>query len=159
AAQKANDQAVGALRQHPDAYGALALDSSKARAVCTSGSVPQGQSEAMADAPRLGVLTTQAYRQWRQADDDRFSDVFDSPSSLSPALQRQAGRVAVGTGAELAAVAAALQRDGLAFTAMPAIVTADEAEAGYAKAKGYASAADLRLATGMGGLSPARLER
>lgn len=159
AARQANDKAVDALRQHPDAYGALALDSTRTRAVCTSGTVPQGRSEAVADPERLGLLASPAYRQWRRLDDDRFSNVYDSPSSLYTALQRQACQVAVGTGAELAAVAAALKRDGVAFTAMPAFVTADEAATGYAKAKGYASAADLRLATGMGGLSPADLER
>lgn len=159
AAQQAADNAMDALRRQPDGYGALAMEAAQARGTCTIGAVPQGKSEAQADAARHGVLATQAYRQWRGSNDDRFSGVFGDASSLYTALQRQSCQVAVGSGAELAPMAAALRRDGVAFTVMPAVVSMDEAEAAYAQSKGFASAADLKLAAAMGGLSPARLAR
>lgn len=132
------------------------MEAAQARGTCTIGAVPQGKSEAQVDAARHGVLATQAYRQWRGSNDDRFSGVFGDASSLYTALQRQSCQVAVGSGAELAPMAAALRRDGVAFTVMPAVVSMDEAEAAYAQSKGFASAADLKLAAAMGGLSPAR---
>lgn len=156
AAQQAADNAMDALRRQPDGYGALAMEAAQARGTCTIGAVPQGKSEAQADAARHGVLATQAYRQWRGSNDDRFSGVFGDASSLYTALQRQSCQVAVGSGAELAPMAAALRRDGVAFTVMPAVVSMDEAEAAFAQSKGFASAADLKLAAAMGGLSPAR---
>ncbi|WP_144630773.1 hypothetical protein [Bordetella genomosp. 13] len=158
-ARQSRDKAVESLRKRPQDLGAIALASSKSGKACTIGAAQQAGSRAEADPGRLGVPMSQAYRTWRPTGSEGYAEVLDSAATLYTALQRQQCAVAIGSGAELAVLVMALQRDGLAFSVMPGMLTLQEGTDLYAREQGYANAADLQLAKDMGNLTPADLNR